>query len=162
MTSPESSAGTAGVRLKKRPYHRHQPYLPKGLKSPEQTQSLAHERCLMILSVLSGHRSVSEAVTAGKLSRALYYQLEDKAVRAMMRSLDPLAKTSSTGAKELSDAYARIRALSTQLKLLTQRKRAAERLLRLVLKSNRAPVRMPRGRPPKTLARTTDPGADSP
>jgi hypothetical protein len=116
----------------------------------------------MLLSVLSGQRSVSEAIGEARISRAQFYQLETRALRGMMSALDPMSSASVTEQQALSEARAQIHALSAQVKLLTQRKRGAERLLRLVLKSSRTPMQPPRrGRPPKVV-KTTMPGADSP
>ena len=89
MSSPEPAAGTAAVGAKSGP-HRRQPYLPKWLKRPSEQQQMARARCLMILSVLSGHRSVAQASEEAKISRPLYYQLETRALHGMMRALDPI------------------------------------------------------------------------
>jgi phage shock protein A len=163
MTNDESSAGITGVPAKKRRYQRRTVYLPQALKGARDAQSVAHHRCLMILSVLSGHRTVVEALAEGKLTRPQYYQLEDRAVQAMMRSLDPMASESSDMQRELRRARVQIQALSTQVRFLTQRKRSAERLLRLVVKSSRVPLEpRRRGRPPKELSVLKELGADSP
>jgi hypothetical protein len=161
MTNDESSAGTTAVRVTKRRYRRRKSYLPQALKGTHDAQSAAHHRCLLILSVLSGQRTVVETLAEGKLTRAQYYQLEDRAVQAMMRSLDPMANEASDTQRELRRARAQIQALSMQVRFLTQRKRSAERLLRLVLKSSRVPLEpRRRGRPPKALSILKELGAD--
>jgi hypothetical protein len=56
-----------------------------------------------------------------------------------------------------------VRLLSERVKALTQRKRSAERLLRLLIKSNQARVTTERrGRPRKVLSTATMPGGDLP
>jgi hypothetical protein len=117
----------------------------------------------MILSVLSGQRSVGEAIAAAKISRPLYYQLETRALEGMLRALDPMTPASLSEQHELSQAKARVRALSVQVKNLTQCKRSAERLLRLVLKTGRTPLNTRRrARLPQALTLSRPPGADSP
>ena len=117
----------------------------------------------MILAVLAGQKTVSEAIEEGKITRALYYQLEMKALHGMMAALDPVSVEPVNEREELTLARARLKAMGLQMKQLTQRKRSAERLLALVLKSNRAPLKSAhRGRPPKALAMKTTPGGDLP
>lgn len=162
MSSPEPAAGTAGAPVK-RPRRRRQPYVPKWLKRPGEQQQIARTRCLMILSVLSGQRSVGEAIGEAKISRPVYYQLETRALEGMMRALDPLSRASLSERQELMQARARVRALSAQVKDLTQCKRSAERLLRLILRSSRTRLQPSRrGRPPKALTMLRPLGADSP
>lgn len=163
MNPSESAAGTAGGEVKKRPYLRRGPYLPTLLKNPGQQQAMAHGRCLMLLAVLSGQKTVSEAIQEAKITRALYYQLEDRALKAMLRALDPLPEGRTSEGQELRLVKRKLRSMSLQIKHLTQRKRSAERLLRLVLKSNRSPLSAHlRGRAPGSLSSRTTPGADSP
>lgn len=88
---------------------------------------MARRRCLMILSVLSGTRPVSEVIEEAKISRGTYYQLEARAIKAMLQTLLPGAETSGGGEN-----------LTHQLKLLEQKiarlereKRRAERLVYL-------------------------------
>jgi hypothetical protein len=108
----------------------------------------------MVLSVLSGETPVSDAVGQAKISRGTYYQLETKALNAMLAALNPLASGAQTGAADLAAAAARIGQLEAQLKALEQDKRRSQRLLLLTRKSMRAPVRSGlRGRPPKSVLR---------
>lgn len=104
----------------------------------------------MILSVLSGETPVSDAIVEAKISRATYYQLEDKALQAMLAVLNPLAATTDLGAADRS-ATNRIEELESQVQRLTQEKRRTERLLRLTRKTLKAPVKLAhRGRPSLT------------
>ena len=98
-----------------------------------------------------------------KVSRALYYQLEDRALEGMLSALSPRVTEVSSEHRQLAQARVQIRALSARVKLLTQRKRSAERLLRLLIKSNQARVTTERrGRPRKALSTAMMPGGDLP
>ena len=137
--------------------------LPKWLLNPAEAQSIAHGRCLMVLSVLSGQKSVSEAIAEQKIARALYYQLEDRALKGMVQALSPAKSAWASERRELCRAQARIREQSGRLALLTQRKRSLERLLAMVMKTSRVSLdTRRRGRPPKALSRGMMRGADSP
>ena len=89
---PTARAGTAGVRVRK---HRRRP-APRWLKSSKEVEAVARSRCLMLLSVLSGEVPVTDAITQAKISRATYYQLETRALQAMLAALNPLAASSGT------------------------------------------------------------------
>jgi hypothetical protein len=104
----------------------------------------------MVLSVLSGEKPVSDAILEAKVSRGTYYQLETRALNAMLTALNPLASSSDTGALELAAATGTIAQLQERVARLEREKRRAERLLLLTRKSIRAPVTTRRrGRPPK-------------
>src|SRR5262249_1356385 len=60
---------------------------PSWLVKQSDIDEVARRRCLMILSVLSGERPVTEVVEEAKISRQTYYQLESRAVRAMLSAL---------------------------------------------------------------------------
>jgi hypothetical protein len=110
---------------------------------------------LLVLSVLSGEKSVTEAIAQAKISRGLYYQLETRALWAMLSALNPVV---SSGATQLSSAMARIAQLQAQVERLEQAKRRTQRLLLLTRKSIRAPVKtLHRGRWPKTLGQPAMP-----
>jgi hypothetical protein len=81
----------------------------------------------------------------------------------MVRALNPATSESASDRRDLKRAQARIRTLTTQTKLLMQRKRSLERLLRLVLKSSQVNVNTARrGRRPKALSQWMTHGADLP
>lgn len=104
----------------------------------------------MVLSVLSGETPVTDAIREAKISRGTYYQMETRALNAMLAALNPLASSAQNGAPDLSAATARITQLEAQLKTLEQERRRAQRLLLLTRKSIRGPVsRGRRGRPSK-------------
>jgi len=93
----------------------------------------------------------------------LYYQLEDRGLQGMLRALSPRIEGVRSEHRELTEARAQIDTLRERVKSLTQRKRSAERLLRLLIKSNRARVTTERrGRPRKALSTPTMPGGDLP
>lgn len=157
-------AGTLGARVRK---HRRRP-IPKWLKSSKELEAVARSRCLLLLSVLSGEVPVTDAIAQAKISRGTYYQLETRALQAMLTAMNPLAASSASGAADLSAAMSRIAQLEALVKRLEQDKRRSQRLLLLTRKSIRAPLRSPhRGRPPKPRvscapSSPTSPGASSP
>ena len=118
---------------------------------------------LMILSVLSGQKSVQEVIEEEKVSRTFYYQLEDRGLQGMLKALSPRIEGVTSEHRELTQARAQLRSLREQVKALTQRKRSAERLLRLLIKSNQARVTTERrGRPRKALSTAMMSGGDWP
>ena len=148
--------GTADGRRRK---HRPRP-LPKWLQNSQELDAVARSRCLMVLSVLSGEKPVTDAIAQAKVSRGTYYQLETRALNAMLAALNPLASNSDTGAVELSAAARRITELQERVQRLEREKRRSERLLLLTRKSLRAPVTLGRrGRPPKAVLPGSIPSA---
>jgi hypothetical protein len=160
----EQVDGAQGAPAKRRQRHRRSHHqLPLWLMQPMQEQRIAQTRCLMVLSVLSGQKSIQEAITEARVSRVLYYQLEDRALNGMMSALGPRVPEAPSAHQELVRARAQVRHLTARVKSLMQRRRAAERLLRLIMKSNRTPVKTERrGRPRKALSTATMPGGDLP
>ena len=143
-TDPEAPVGRA---LRRQPRSRP---TPKWLKQ-SNLEATARSRLLLVLSVLSGEKPVTEAIAEAKISRGLYYQLETRALWAMLLALNPAAASGSSTA-QLSAATTRIAQLQAQVERLQQENRRKDRLLLLTRKSLRAPVQTPhRGRWPKTL-----------
>lgn len=141
-TGPEAHVGRA------RRQHRARP-TPRWL-TQSSLEATARSRLLLVLSVLSGEKSVTEAIAQAKISRGLYYQLETRALWAMLSALNPVAVSSS--ATQQSAATGRIAQLQAQVERLEQETRRMRRLLLLMRKSMRAPVKsLHRGRWPKTL-----------
>lgn len=118
-------AGTRGAGRKRR----RRRLLPRWLKSSAQLDALARSRCLMLLSVLSGELTVSDAVAQAKISRAAYYQLETRGLRAMLTALNPLA------GRVPQPPAASIKALQARVAQLEQDKRRSQRLLLLSRKA---------------------------
>lgn len=120
---------------------------------------MARRRTLMVLSVLSGEKAVTDAVTEAQISRQLYYQLETKALHAILRALAPGAEPTGTSG---ADGYTkRITELEEQVKQLQQDRRRSERLLFLTRKMvKKGPLASEtRGRPRKAKSSSTRPGA---
>ena len=69
---------------------------PKWLLSRDE---VGKARCLMVLSVLSGEKPVTDAISEAGISRATYYHLETRALSSMLRALAP-------GAEETDEALA--------------------------------------------------------
>jgi hypothetical protein len=139
-------APRAGALDDRRRKHRRR-VMPKWLRS-SQLDAIARSRCLMLLSVLSGETPVSDAIAQAKISRAAYYQLETRALNAMLTALNPLASSSRGRSPDLSAA--RIAQLEERVKELEQQKRRSERLLLLSRKALwRRLTPLPRGRPAK-------------
>jgi hypothetical protein len=102
---------------------------PKWLTDRPDLDEAARRRCLMILSVLSGERAVTEVIMEAGISRQSYYDLETRALHAMLRAMVP--GTSSEGA---TSAEKRLSELERRVKQLQTEKRRAERLLLLTRK----------------------------
>ncbi len=93
----------------------------------------------MVLSVLSGEKPVTQAIAQAKISRGTYYQMEMRALNAMLTALNPLATVARTAVPDLSAT--RIEALMSRIQHLEQEKRRTQRLLLLTRKSIRAPLK---------------------
>jgi hypothetical protein len=108
---------------------------------------VGRRRCLLVLSVLSGQKPVTDAIAEAEISRPLYYQLEEKAVRAMVTALTPGAVEDTSG-RGLAPA-ARIVQLERRIGELERDNRRNERLLLVTRKVLRGPMKTQAGRPPK-------------
>jgi hypothetical protein len=97
---------------------------PKWLKAATDLDPIARSRCLMVLSVLSGEKPVTDAIAEVGISRATYYHLETRALSAMLRALGPGAEETEDGSPQRQLAK-----LERKVKLLEQGKRRVERLL---------------------------------
>jgi hypothetical protein len=132
---------------------------PKWLKQQQDLDEIARRRCLMVLSVLSGETPVSEAILTARISRGMYYELETRALHAMLRALAPgvsAQETAPTGAAK------RVQELEQRVKQLEQEKRRADRLLfmtRRLVKSG--PLKQAPGRPKGRRKRPSSTSAGS-
>src|SRR6266700_3890807 len=70
--------------------------IPSRLLEPSDLDEMARRRCLMILSVLSGEVSVSDAIEQTQISRGFYYDLEERALSAMLLALTPGTETQAS------------------------------------------------------------------
>jgi polyhydroxyalkanoate synthesis regulator phasin len=106
---------------------------------------MAQRRAVMILGVLSGQVTVTDAIESTGISRGTYYKLEERALKAMVRALLP-------GSDETSDTEAlcaakRIEELQGKIAQMEREKRRSERLESLVTKIVKAgPLTTERGR----------------
>jgi hypothetical protein len=118
---------------------------PKWLLKSGEIDRLAQERCLMVLSVLSGEKPVTDAIAEAGISRATYYQLETRALNAVLKALGPLGSTESSST---SPAH-QIALLEAKVKELERARRRSERLLLMTRRVMKAPARktdsIPRG-----------------
>ncbi len=108
--------------------HRARP-TPRWLLKREDLDEIAKRRCLMVLEVLSGAKPVTEVIAAMKLSRGTYYQLEERAMRAMLRALSPTAGPDGTETAALDEALARVKELEAKVGRMEQEKRRTDRLV---------------------------------
>lgn len=155
----------APTKLERRRKPRAHP-LPRWLNGGKELDAIARSRCLLLLSVLSGETPVTTAITQAKISRNTYYQLETRALHAMLTAMNPLAGRATDGRADLSLASARISELEGKVRLLERDKRRSERLLLLTRKSLKAPLTAGRRGPwPKRLrtaaSTAMSPGASS-
>ena len=151
MKQRAQHAGSADEPQRK---HRRRP-VPRWLLKSQELDAIARSRCLLILSVLSGEKPVTEAIREARISRPGFYQLETRALNAMLSALNPMASRAKDGSPNLSGAMHRIAELERNVEKLTQEKRRAERMLLLTRKSIRFTVNPPRrGRPPKVPGST--------
>lgn len=122
--------------------------IPRWLTGREDLDQIAQRRCLLVLSVLSGEKPVTAAITELGISRPLYYQLETKAIVAMLTALAP-GSSSSVSPNDATPAH-QVAALEERVAALEQDKRRLERLLfltRKVLPTGPVAVPTKRGRP---------------
>ena len=146
MTKGQASYDGAQAEAQKKRRPRE---MPRSLRQRE-VNLIARSRCLLVLLVLSGEKTVSEAILEAGISRAMYYQLEGRALEAMLNALNPLAPAKGLEWPELSAAAQRIQVLERQVQRLGQAKRRSQRLLLLTRRALRGPVKTGRrGRRPK-------------
>lgn len=140
------SEATKAKRVGKRK-HRARP-VPRFLgRAESEVDEVARRRCLMILSVLSGERPVTEVVEETKMSRQTYYHLETRALRAMLAALLPAGGESTSQAESQAR---RVEELEEKVRRLEQDKRRSDRLLFLTRQVVRpGPVTAAAGRPAK-------------
>ena len=142
-------AGTSGTgsTMNGRRSRRARPK-PRWLGGRPDLDPIAQRRCMMLLSVLSGEKPVSTAIEELGLSRGTYYQLETKALLAMLAALTPGVDGATTASS--ASAAQRIADLEAKVLRLEQEKRRGERLLYLVRKLvPMGALTTGRGRPPK-------------
>ena len=118
---------------------------PSWLKERKDLDEMARRRCMMVLSVLSGERPVTDAIEEAQISRGMYYQLEERALEAMLSALMPGGEKSPS-----ASPAARIAELEAKVATLEREKRRSERLLLLTRKLvKRGSMKSAPGRPRK-------------
>jgi hypothetical protein len=120
---------------------------------------IAKRRCLMVLSVLSGETPVTDAIASANISRQMYYLLEERALKAMLKALTPGTESAPITGPDMASVR-KIAELSAKVTQLEQDKRRTDRLLyltRKVVKSGPMTTGA-RGRPPKVRLASEDGG----
>lgn len=124
--------------------------------------AMARRRCMMLLAVLSGHQSVADAIKDAQISAGTYYQLESRALLAMMQALAPQSATED-GAPS---SWTLVSRLEAKVKKLEMEKRRLARLLSLTKRVIRpGPMKLSTPRRSKSSSSTTmdiDRKADQP
>ena len=120
---------------------------PRWLTKQTDLDEVARNRVMLVLSVLSGEKPVSTAIEESGISRGFYYQLETKAINAMLLAMAPGADGDSS--PDATGLHHRIKELEDKLNRAEQAQRRAERLLLVQRKLTTGPVKTRRGRPPK-------------
>lgn len=133
---------------------------PRWLTQKTDLDAVARNRVLLVLSVMSGEKPVSTAIEESGISRGFYYQLETKAINAMLLALAP--GSDGDASPDATGLHQRIKDLTEKVERAEQAQRRAERLLALQRKlTSSGPVKTHRGRPPKTPTRSTSTGRRS-
>ena len=101
--------------------------IPAWLRKRADLDQIARARVVMLLEALSGAKSVTSLVAELGISRGLYYQLETKAVNAMLLALAPGSEASAS--PDATGYARRIVELEKQLARAETERRRAERLL---------------------------------
>ncbi len=136
---------------------------PRWLVQKKELDDIARRRCLLVLSVLSGETSVNDAVTQADVSRQTYFDMETRALEAMLAALTPASMESEAAGRT------RLEELEQTVAQLERENRRAERLLlltRRVVKPGTlkaSPGRPPRkGSRPRSTTRGSKPSSGSP
>lgn len=133
---------------------------PRWLTKKTDLDAVARNRVLLVLSVLSGEKPVSTAIEESGISRGFYYQLETKALNAMLLALAP--GSDGDASPDATGLHQRIKDLTEKVERAEQAQRRAERLLFMQRKlTSSGPVKTHRGRPPTKTTRSTATGRRS-
>ena len=136
------------------------PTAPRWLEKKSDLDQVARNRVLLVLSVLSGEQPVTTAIETHGISRGFYYQLETKALNAMLLALAP--GSDGDASPDAMGLQNRIKQLEDKLARAEAAQRRAERLLLVQRKlTSSATVKTHRGRPAKTTTSSTPAGRRS-
>ena len=133
---------------------------PRWLNSAPGVDEVAKRRCLLLLSVLSGEVSVTEAIASAGISRQLYYLLEERALLAMLQALSATSMESDEENRG-PNLEKEVERLKARVKRLEAEKRRADRLLFLTRKVVKPGV-LTTGRGRKKLAPSSTPSGPMP
>jgi hypothetical protein len=103
--------------------------MPKWLRKKGELDEIAQRRTLMLLEVLSGTTPVTTAIEEAQISRGTYYQLEDRALKAILEAMEPGA-----GPGRPPETTSRLLQMEERVKELESAKRRLERLLSMTRK----------------------------
>jgi hypothetical protein len=127
---------------------------PSWLLERKDLDEMARRRCMMVLTVLSGERAVTDVIEEVQISRGTYYQLEERALKAMLAALMPGGEQAPS-----ESPAARIAELEQKVATLERHKRRSERLLLLTRKLMKpGPMKGAPGRPRKAKRSSTTAG----
>jgi len=133
---------------------------PRWLTKTSDLDAVARNRVLLVLSVLSGEKPVTTAIEEAGISRGFYYQLETKAINAMLLALAP--GSDGDASPDATGLHQRIKQLEEKLTRAEAGQRRAERLLFMQRKlTNPGPIKTHRGRPTKAQTSSTPGGRRS-
>jgi hypothetical protein len=133
---------------------------PRWLATTSDLDAVARNRVLLVLSVLSGEKPVTTAIEEAGISRGFYYQLETKAINAMLLALAP--GSDGDASPDATGLHHRIKQLEEKVARAEASQRRAERLLFMQRKlSSTGPVKTHRGRPTKAQISSTPAGRKS-
>lgn len=150
---PRAPRATSSRKRRSRP-------TPRWLTKSSDLDAVARNRVLLVLSVLSGEKPVTSAIEDAGISRGFYYQLETKALNAMLLALAPGAD--SDASPNAAGLHQRIKQLEDKLAKAEAAQRRAERMLFVQRKlTSSGPVKTHRGRPAKTTTPSTRGGPRS-
>jgi len=151
-TEYRHSTRRLAVRKEKRE-RRHRPRpTPKWLKEKNELDEIAQRRTLMILEVLSGQKPVTDAIEEAQISSGHYYQLEERALKAILEAMEPGA-----GPGRPPETTTRLLQLEEKQKQLEADKRRLERLLSMTRKVLRpGPLKTALRRPRSARAGKSD------
>jgi hypothetical protein len=134
--------------------------VPRWLTKTPDLDAVARNRVMLVLSVLSGEKPVTTAIEESGISRGFYYQLETKAINAMLLALAPGSDGDSS--PDATGLHHRVKVLEEKLARAEQAQRRAERLLFVQRKlTSSGPMKTQRGRPAKTTTSSTRGGRRS-
>ncbi len=127
---------------------------PRWLTKASDLDVVARNRVLLVLSVLSGEKPVTTAIEEAGISRGFYYQLETKAINAMLLALAP--GSDGDASPDATGLHQRIKQLEEKVTRAEAGQRRAERLLFVQRKlTDTGAVKTHRGRPTKAPTSST-------